>query len=112
MANCLVNDGKQSSLGGDTADSVCRVLASGAPVRRASGRLPRSSRQRDLSQALIKEFVITVSGRPSARLVPAQLTRWQRWADVADLFGGPDDPEWSRVRELLDDALRDPWAVR
>lgn len=66
----------------------------------------------DLSQALIKEFVITVSGRPSARLVPAQLTRWQRWADVADLFDGPDDPEWSCDRELLDDALRDPWALR
>jgi prevent-host-death family protein len=59
-----------------------------------------------------EEFVITVSGRPSARLVPAQPTRWQRWADVADLFDGPDDPEWSRDRELLDDALRDPWAVR
>ena len=56
-----------------------------------------------------EEIVITVSGRPSARLVPAQETRWRRWEDVADLFAGPGDPDWNADRELLDDTMRDPW---
>jgi antitoxin (DNA-binding transcriptional repressor) of toxin-antitoxin stability system len=31
-------------------------------------------------------IIITVSGRPSARLVPVQPTQWRIWTDVAD-FG-------------------------
>ncbi|OLT17991.1 prevent-host-death protein [Serinicoccus sp. CUA-874] len=57
-----------------------------------------------------EEIEITVSGRPSARLVPARQTRWHRWDDVADLFAGPSDAEWTADRELLEDAVRDPWA--
>lgn len=57
-----------------------------------------------------EEILITVSGRPSARLVPAQRTHWRRWEDVGDLFTGPGDPDWSTDRELLEDTLRDPWA--
>ena len=45
-----------------------------------------------------EEIIITVSGRPSARLVPARQTRWQRWGDVTDLFAGPADK--------VDDMLR------
>ncbi len=52
---------------------------------------------------------VTVSGRPAARLVPAELNRWRRDADIRCLFAGPGDDEWPRDRDGLDDALRDPW---
>lgn len=57
-----------------------------------------------------EEILITVSGRPSARLVPARQTRWHRWDAVADLFAGPADADWQADRELVEDSLRDPWA--
>lgn len=56
-----------------------------------------------------EEIVITVSGRPSARLVPVGPSRWRRWSELADLFHGPGDPEWDETRDLLDDDVRDPW---
>jgi prevent-host-death family protein len=56
-----------------------------------------------------EEITITVSGRPSARLVPARPTRWRPWTEIADLFGGPPDPEWERDRDLVDGEVRDPW---
>jgi prevent-host-death family protein len=59
-----------------------------------------------------EEFVITVAGRPSARLVPAKPARWRRWSDFDELFRGPADTEWVKDRELVDDELRDPWEDR
>lgn len=59
-----------------------------------------------------EEITITVSGRPSARLVPARPTQWRNWAEIADLFRGPADPEWEQDRGLLDTDVRDPWAAR
>lgn len=59
-----------------------------------------------------EEITITVSGRPSARLVPARPTQWRQWSEIADLFRGPHDPDWAQDRELLDNGLRDPWAAR
>ena len=59
-----------------------------------------------------EEITITVSGRPSARLVPARPTQWRAWADIADLFRGPADPDWGRDRDLVDTEVRDPWAAR
>lgn len=59
-----------------------------------------------------EEIIITVSGRPSARLVPARQNRWHRWDDVTDLFAGPADADWEADRELVEDAVRDPWAKR
>jgi prevent-host-death family protein len=57
-----------------------------------------------------EEITISVSGRPSAVLVPVQPSRWRTWADVEDLFHGPADPEWEPDRDLVHDELRDPWA--
>lgn len=57
-----------------------------------------------------EEITITVSGRPSARLVPARPTQWRGWTEIAELFRGPEDPGWKQDRELLDHDLRDPWA--
>ena len=57
-----------------------------------------------------EEITITVSGRPSARLIPAHATQWRSWAEIAELFRGPEDADWEQDRQLLDDQLRDPWA--
>lgn len=59
-----------------------------------------------------EEITITVSGRPSARLVPAGPTQWRRWNEIAELFHGPADSDWEKDRQLLDDDLRDPWVAR
>ncbi|MFT3876303.1 MAG: type II toxin-antitoxin system prevent-host-death family antitoxin [Propioniciclava sp.] len=56
-----------------------------------------------------EEITITVSGRPSARLVPMRPVQWRRWSDIADLFDGAPDPEWETTRDLLDDEIDDPW---
>jgi prevent-host-death family protein len=57
-----------------------------------------------------EEVTITVSGRPSARLVPVAPRAWRTYAEVADLFRGPADPDWESSRDLIDQRLRDPWA--
>ena len=57
-----------------------------------------------------EEIVVTVAGRPGARLVPATARVWRRWADVAELFAGPEDRDWKADREELADDLRDPWS--
>ncbi|MCA0295445.1 MAG: type II toxin-antitoxin system prevent-host-death family antitoxin [Actinobacteria bacterium] len=54
-------------------------------------------------------ITITVSGRPSARLVPAGSTHWRRWDDFAELFRGLDDPDRHHDRELVTDDPRGPW---
>lgn len=59
-----------------------------------------------------EEITITVSGRPSARLVPVRPTQWRSWTDIADLFRGSADVEWERDQDVLDADVRDPWAAR
>lgn len=59
-----------------------------------------------------EEITITVSGRPSARLVPVRPTQWRSWAEIAELFRGRADPEWERDRDLLDTDVHDPWGAR
>ncbi len=56
-----------------------------------------------------EEVTITVSGRPSARLVPVSRRAWRTYDEVADLFRGPADPDWESDRDLIDQTLRDPW---
>ena len=56
-----------------------------------------------------EEIDITVSGRLAARLVPASPRRWQQWKDIADLFVGREDTEWSRDQDLLDQSVQNPW---
>ena len=53
---------------------------------------------------------VTVSGRPAARLVPAERNRWRRYQDIAEMFAGPADEDWDSDRRLLDDVPRDPWS--
>jgi len=56
-----------------------------------------------------EEITITVSGRPSARLVPVAPGVWRVFDEVADLFSGPADEAWAADRERVDESLRDPW---
>lgn len=56
-----------------------------------------------------EQVLITVAGRPSARLVPVSPRAWRSWTEVADLFDGPADVQWDTDRNRLDDGLRDPW---
>lgn len=56
-----------------------------------------------------EEITITVAGRASARLVAATSQRWRSFDQVAELFEGPDDPEWEADRDRIDQAVRDPW---
>ena len=58
-----------------------------------------------------EEITITVSGRPSARLVPARPTQWRSWTEISELFRGPVDAEWEQDRDRLDTDIRDPWAA-
>lgn len=59
-----------------------------------------------------EEITISVSGRPSAILVPVRPSRWRAWSEVEDVFHGPADPDWEHDRDLVDDNIRDPWAAR
>lgn len=58
-----------------------------------------------------EEIVISVSGYPSARLVPIQGRRWRKGRDLAELFKAPVDPTWLARDE--DDGVNhepaDPW---
>ncbi len=58
-----------------------------------------------------EEITITVAGRPAARLVPATPQRWRSSGAIADLFDGPADMAWDADRDLIDQAVRDPWAT-
>lgn len=55
------------------------------------------------------EVVITVAGRPSARLVAVSPRAWRRQQDIRELFDGPADAAWGMDRDLLDDEVQDPW---
>ncbi|GAB2678207.1 type II toxin-antitoxin system Phd/YefM family antitoxin [Nocardia goodfellowii] len=55
-----------------------------------------------------EEVTITVAGRPSARLVPVAPKTWRRFDEVADLWSGKPDPDWTADRDLIDQSLRDP----
>jgi len=56
-----------------------------------------------------EQVTITVAGRPAAVLGPVSPRAWRRWDDVADIFTGPTDPDWTSDRDLLDNSLVDPW---
>jgi prevent-host-death family protein len=58
-----------------------------------------------------EEIIITVAGRPSARLVAVTPQRWRRWDEVSELFRGPADTAWEGDRERIDQVLRDPWTA-
>ena len=60
-----------------------------------------------------EEFVVTVSGRPAARLVPIRRMRWRNGQEISYLFDAPTDPDWPAEHygrsDALDDTPQDPW---
>lgn len=55
------------------------------------------------------EILITVAGRPSARLVPVAPRTWRTWEEVSDILHGPADPDWEEDMNRIDHGLYDPW---
>ena len=58
------------------------------------------------------QLTITVAGRPAAVLGPVSPRAWRRWNDVAAVFDGQTDPDWSADRSRLDESIVDPWHLR
>ncbi len=56
-------------------------------------------------------MTITISGRPSARLVPIAPQTWRTYAHVADLFSDQSDPDRDTDRDQIDQQLGDPWST-
>lgn len=60
-----------------------------------------------------EEIVVTVSGRPAARLVPVHPMRWRKGREIRQVFDTPTDPVWpvehASRSDVLDDSPRDPW---
>lgn len=59
-----------------------------------------------------EEFIVTVSGRPAARLVGFGRKTWVNGQQLAAILG--DLPPWGerdQVGESLVDEVRDPWAA-
>lgn len=57
-----------------------------------------------------EEIIITVAGRPSARLVPVRRRQWLTADEVRPIFDSAAYPNWERDRDLIDQTIRDPWA--
>ncbi|MGQ0678241.1 MAG: type II toxin-antitoxin system Phd/YefM family antitoxin [Actinomycetota bacterium] len=60
-----------------------------------------------------EEIVVTVSGRPAARLVPVRKMRWRKGREIGTIFNLPTDPAWpadhAARSELFSAAPKDPW---
>jgi len=56
-----------------------------------------------------ESVLVTVNGRPAARLVPVAGRNWRRWGEVADLLGGPGAPSLAGDLTALDAAVLDPF---
>lgn len=56
-------------------------------------------------------ITVSVNGRPVAQLGPVSADQWRSWPDVAAIFDGPADLDWSADRDLLDQDVSDPFAT-
>jgi prevent-host-death family protein len=56
-----------------------------------------------------ESLVVTVSGRPAARIVPIGGRQWRRWDEVKDALRGTGALGLTEDMELIDDELRDPF---
>ena len=56
-----------------------------------------------------ESLLITVAGRPSALLGPAERKQWNTFDDVADVFDSEHDPTLAGDLVDIDDSMQDPW---
>lgn len=56
-----------------------------------------------------EELLVTVAGRPAARLAPVSPDHWRRWEDVRDVFTSPTDDAWGDDLSRLDGSPVNPW---
>jgi prevent-host-death family protein len=54
-------------------------------------------------------IIVTVNGRQVAQLGPVRRHQWRRAEDLAAIFTGPADRDWTADRDLLDATLTDPF---
>ena len=96
-----------------TAKALCRPVALVLPCGMATVGL-RELRQN--ASELVRrveegeEIIITVAGRSGARLVAAVPHAWRSWNDVAELFAGPAELDWSADQDRIAHDVGDPWA--
>jgi prevent-host-death family protein len=55
-------------------------------------------------------ITVTVSGRAVAELGPVHRNRWRSGADIAAIFDGPADKQWTVDRDVLDGDPSDPFS--
>lgn len=57
-----------------------------------------------------REVVVTVNGRPAARLVPVSIGHWREPAALDGVFAvGVDAASWARDIADIPDGIVDPW---
>jgi prevent-host-death family protein len=56
-----------------------------------------------------ESMLITVAGRPSAVLGPAERKQWNSYDDVADVFATAHDPSLEADLAAVDDSMQNPW---
>jgi prevent-host-death family protein len=52
-----------------------------------------------------EEITVTVSGRPSVRIVGITPDTWRAYSDVVELFSGRADQDWESDRALIDQSI-------
>lgn len=55
-------------------------------------------------------IIVTVNGRQVAQLGPVRRNQWRPAADIDAIFTGPSDADWAEDRDLVDNAVEDPFA--
>jgi prevent-host-death family protein len=57
-----------------------------------------------------EEIIVTVSGRPSVRIIAVAPKAWRSYSEIESLFSGRPDTEWESDRDRIDQDARDPWS--
>lgn len=55
-------------------------------------------------------IIVTINGREVAQLGPVRRRQWRHPEDLVAIFTGPADADWALDRELIDNALTDPFS--
>jgi antitoxin (DNA-binding transcriptional repressor) of toxin-antitoxin stability system len=56
-----------------------------------------------------EEIVVTVSGRPSVKIIAVAPKAWRPYSEIVALFSSRADPDWDADRDRIDHGAQDPW---